>query len=159
MIEQSDRLWTCAWSTLQSNRACQSLLSQNKQTPLWKPRAPMFLRTMWLSWARAHDIAFQGNEGDEKSRILSSIEISFTFPSWWWGKGLVMTFGLAVLSNYTSLLSMSSWIQWLNYVHSSKVCPLAPKWCSHFLDRSKSNRGGLSLGLANIGVTRFFSNR
>ena len=37
---------------------------------------------MWLFKARAHNMAFQMNEGDEKSGILSfTMEIAFTFPS------------------------------------------------------------------------------
>ena len=106
MIPQSASLWTCARSILQSNRTCLSLLSQNKQTSQSKPRASMFSRTTWLSWARAYSMAFQGNERDEKSGILSSnMEIAFSFPSWRGGKGLVMTFSLAVFSNCISLLS------------------------------------------------------
>ena len=64
----------------------------------------------------------------------------------------MMIFGLVVLLNCINLLSMRSWIQCLKFEHSSRACPLAPKWCSHFLDGSKSSREGLSLGLANIGV-------
>ena len=62
----------------------------------------------------------------------------------------MVTFGLAVLSNCTNLLSMRSWIQCLKCAHSSRVCPLAPKWCSHFLDGTKPGKRGLSLGLMKI---------
>ena len=43
------KLWTCALSTLQSNRACRSPLWQNEQISQSNPSASMFSRTMWLS--------------------------------------------------------------------------------------------------------------
>ena len=61
----------------------------------------------------------------------------------------MMTFGLATLSNYTNLFSMRSLIRCLKFVHSSRVCPSAPKWCSYFLDGSKLGKRELSLGLVN----------
>ena len=132
------KLLTCTLSTLQSNRACLSLLSQNEQISHSNLGASMFSRTMWLSWARAYNITFQRNEGDEKSRILSSnIEIEFTFPFGWGNKGLVMTFDSTMLSNCINLLSIRSWIRYLNCTHSSKVCLSGPKWCQHFIDELK----------------------
>ena len=69
----------------------------------------------------------------------------------------MMTFGLAMSSNCTNLLSMRSWIWCLKCAHSSRVCSLAPKWCSHFMDGPKPGKGGPSLDLMKIGVTSFFS--
>ena len=70
-----------------------------------------------------------------------------------------MTFGLAMLPNYIRWLLMRSWIRYLNCTHSSKVCPSAPKWYLHFLDKSQPGGSGSSLGFSNSGVTSFFSNR
>ena len=49
IIPQSSGLWTYARSTLQSNRACLSLLSKNKQLPQSNPEVPIPLRSRWLS--------------------------------------------------------------------------------------------------------------
>lgn len=149
IIPWSTMLWLYTISTPQLNRVCLSPLSHNEQTSQLNLGAYIFSRIMWLSRARARNMAFQG---DEKFGILSSIvEIAFTFPSRWCGKGLVMTFNLVMLSNCISLLSMRSWIWYLNCTHSSKVFPSAPEWCSHYLDESKLGGGGSSLGFANSG--------
>ena len=148
MILRLAKLCTCAQNTLQSNKAWLSLLSQNEQIPQLNPRVSIPLRSRWLSWTKARSIAFHRNDGEEKSGTLSStMMMAFTFPSWWGGKGLVMMFRVAALSNCISLLFMRSWTRFLNWKHSSKVCPLAPKWCLHFLDGSNLGGRGPSLGL------------
>ena len=82
IIPQLARLWTCAQSTLQSNRAYLSPLSQNEQIPQSNLGVPIPLRSSWLSWTKAQSMAFHGKDGKEKSRTLSfTVMMAFTFLS------------------------------------------------------------------------------
>ena len=74
----------------------------------------------------------QGNEGDEKSGILSSsIEIGFMFPSRLGGKGLVMLFSPIMFSNCISLFSMRSRIRCLKNAHILLRCAFQPQNGAH----------------------------
>lgn len=57
------KLWNCALSTLQLNRVCLSPLWHNEQTSQLKIGSSMFSRTMWLSWAKTHSMAFKRMRG------------------------------------------------------------------------------------------------
>ena len=76
IITQSARLWTCAQSTLQSNRSCLSSLSQNKQITQTNPGVSIPLRSRWLSWTKARKCPSMGMT---MKRNLESF-----LPLWWW---------------------------------------------------------------------------
>ena len=82
MILCSVKLQTCAQSTLQSNKACLSSLSQNEQIPQSNLGVPIPLRSMRLSWTKAQGITFHGNDGEVKFGTLSfTMMMAFTFHS------------------------------------------------------------------------------